>query len=234
MTSANLIVLALVAGAVLLLIGFSVAYDRKKRQARIDLAAMRGWSYTAGGGGRRRYLLEGQCEGGPWSLEAHTGGKNNPGHTMFKCPGAAAGGGVVFIGAPGLATFLQSGIGRTVGHWGLHLGQAMGASVAPMERLLESPVAVDTAGTAFGKEFSVLATDTSLAQRLLTERAKETLLAWQPKGRGAWRYRGASVLWSDEGLSVSWRTDAQDPEDMAAVAELGMTLVKESRGSGTW
>jgi hypothetical protein len=104
-----------------------------------------------------------------------------------------------------------------------------------MERLLENPVQVDTEGTAFGEHFSVLATDASLAHKLLTQRAKEALLGWQPSGRsGLRRSRGLSVTWSDEGLTLNWPIDQQEPEDMAAFAELGMTLVRETRGGGSW
>lgn len=223
------VVLGLVAAAVVSLIVYNVRQDRKRAAGRAEMAALRGWTYTPGGPGRRQFLLEGQCEGGAWQVEARTGGKNNPGQTYFKCPGAAAGGGVVYVGPPETAKMLQSGIGRTVTRWGLQLGSMMGVDTGPMQRLLENPLVVDADGTAFGEKFSVLATDTSLARKVLTGPAKEALLNWAAGGR---RGRGAQVTWSDDGLSLQWPTNLSDPEQLAPFAELGMTLAREIRGGG--
>jgi len=230
-----LVILVAVVVLVVTLISYNTVQERKRRRARVELASLRGWTYTPGGPGRRHYLLEGSCDGGPWQVEARVGGKNNPGHSSFKCPGASAAGGVVCIGAPGLDKFLQSGLGQTLAHWGLHLGGMLGADTAILERLLENPIPLEDDGTEFGKLFSVLTTDPSLAHKLLTSRAKEAILGWRSCGEpNPRRAQGLQASWSQEGLSLHWQADLYDPEEMVSFAELGMTLVKESRGSSGW
>lgn len=223
------VVLGLVAAAVVTLIVYNVRQDRKRAAGRAEMAALRGWTYTPGGPGRRHFLLEGQCEGGPWQVEARLGGKNNPGRTTFSCAGAAVGGTVVYVGPPESAKMFQSSIGRTVARWGLQLGSVMGVETGALQRLLENPLVVEADGSAFGERFSVLATDTSVARKVLTGPAKEALLNWAAGGR---RGRGAQATWSEEGLSLQWPVNLSEAEALASFVELGVTLARETRGGG--
>lgn len=208
------------------LIRHAVVSDRKMAEARTELAALKGWRYTKGEGQRDLYLLEGSSEGGSWRLEARRGGRNSQGRTTFACREVSTPG-VVYLAPPGLAAFLRSGMGQKLAHWGLQIGEKFGLPTEDFERLLESQVVFDTADPEFDKSFSVLATESRIAQRLVTPHARQALLAWPPSGgKGRARGAGLSVTWSAQGFSLSWPDAIRPAEEVAAFAELGMTLLK--------
>ena len=232
MDNLGLVVVILILGGAASLAVFLVRQERKRAAARAALASLRGWRYGAGGGRGMLYHVEGE-ECGAWRVECWRGGKNSPGRTAFTCGGASTGGGVVHVGAAGMAAMLKTPMARTVTGWAMRLGGSLGMSTGPLERLMEHFVEVEPGGPAFAERFSVLATDEALARRLVTARSCEILLAYAPAAPGGrFTARALFVTWSEEGMLLSLGREASAPEAMASFAELGIALAKESRDTG--
>jgi hypothetical protein len=219
--------------ACVFLVIFLRGKDKKLATARAEMASLRGWRYSAGGGARLAYNVEGEGGGGSWRVECRWGKKNSRGWTKFTCREAATGGGVVAICAADMAGMFKSPIGRTIAGWAMALGGAMGMETGPMQRLMEHFVEVEPGGAAFKERFAVLATDESAAKRAVTAGSCEALMSYAPATTGGRiTARSLSIIWSEEGMVITQNNELYSPQSLASFIELGITLAKESRGGG--
>ncbi len=233
MVNSGVVIAVLVAGGILALVLLTARYDRKRAAARAQMASLRGWRYSGGGGPGIKYTVEGnECASG-WRVECRFMKKHSGGQTTFFCKGAAVGGGIAYVCASDMAKMFRSAMGRTVAGWGWNIGGALGLGTGPLQRLMENFCEPDLGDDGFKARFAVLSTDESTARTALTEEKRQALMKYIPDTmKGRITARALWLLWSDEGMVLSLGEEIGDPEALASFIELGITMGKEPRGGG--
>lgn len=203
------VTLAVLVGGVL----FTVLWnERLKDEARRVGAEARGWTYR-GREGIVRYTIEGVTDDVPWKVTVTRGrGEHSVTHTRFESPAAPLDG-IVLVGPRIPAALAAFDLGG--GLVQMFLQKLLGPQAAELAHVKE----VQAGSAELRAVHSVLATDPSLAEAVLSPEADALLLG----ARSAWREGPIVLRWRHE-LVVRLQHGTWTIDEVEALVRLGVAL----------